>query len=108
MLKGVAHFRKTKGLTFQHMQIILGVEMLTRLAHGKQFPRASDIASLLGLREKAITADLTKLVEFKYLHEKHETYGELVMRYKLGAVGGTLMRQFLNGGRLRPDTELSD
>jgi hypothetical protein len=46
--------------------------------------------------EEEFAVELRELVERKYLHETVPTYGALICRYRLGAMGGTVLRSMMS------------
>lgn len=81
---------------------MLGVQLMLNVTKSKAFPNAAQIGSMIGVEPGDFTKELAELVEGRYLHEMHPTFGPLVHTYKLGAMGGTLMRLVLSNGKLKP------
>jgi hypothetical protein len=91
-----------RGLQRRHVKVLIGVYQFTRITGGKAFPKDTEIAGQIGVAPEEFESELRDLVEMRYLHEIMPTFGPLTMRYKLGSVGGTLMRQIMppeNGSR---------
>lgn len=101
MLKGVTHCVQ-RGLTFRHFKVMLGVQLMINVTKNKAYPNAAQIASMIGVPEDGFVTELEELVTGRYLHRMHPTFGPLVHTYKLGAMGGTLMRLVLSNGKLKP------
>ncbi len=101
MLKGLSHCVQ-RGLTLRHLKVLLGVQMMLNITHSKLFPNASQIAGMINVLEADFEPELDYLVEERYLHRIHPNFGPLIYTYKLGAMGGTLMRLILSNGQLKP------
>lgn len=84
---------ESKGLDWEQLSILIGVQQFIKLSQGRAYPNASQIGQLIGIAPADFKSNLTALVELRYLHEMHPTYGELIYTYKLGSLGGTLFRQ---------------
>ncbi len=107
MLKAVTHCVQ-KDLTFRHLKVMLGVQLMLNVTKSKTYPNASQIAAMIGVAVGDFKKELNDLVEGRYLHEMHPTFGPLIHTYKLGSMGGILMRQTLSGGKLKPGGTLPD
>lgn len=101
MVRGLQHFQ-AKNLSIRHMKVLLLTELCLRTLHAgrgtkevDQNPTAINIASLGGVKVCDIERELDELVELRYLHETIPTFGAIVKRYKLGSMGGTVMRRML-------------
>lgn len=84
----------SRGLTLRHLKILMAVEFFCRLTKGKAYPSTIKIAQYSGVDSAQFECELRELVELKYLHEMVPTYGSLILTYKLGAKGGSMMRKF--------------
>lgn len=84
---------ESKGLEWQQLSILLGVQQFIKLSEGRSYPTTNQIGALIGRSPEDLKKELACLVELRYLHEMHPTYGNLIYTYKLGSMGGTLFRQ---------------
>ena len=83
-------------LTLRHLKVLTGVEYMLRVTKRNiKHPSATEIAQLIGIPAEEFETELRELVEQRFLHEVFATFGPLVLRYKLGSLGGTLMRKML-------------
>lgn len=93
-LKAVEHF-KIRNFLLCHLDVLLVVHQYTTLHGEDQYPTGEQIAHLTGMVEPDLNTCLNDLIEKRYLHRLHPIYGELIYTYKLGSVGGTLIRSIL-------------
>jgi DNA-binding MarR family transcriptional regulator len=93
MIKGLHHVTK-KNLTPRHLKVLMSVELCIKAT--KVQPTISDLATFAQLPVGSFDRELAELVELTYLVEVVNTYGELEIRYKLGARGGTALRTILD------------
>ncbi|ARK07491.1 hypothetical protein LAV_00116 [Sphingobium phage Lacusarx] len=93
MIKGLQHLN-TRHFTMRHMKVLMAAQLCIRIMKGG-YPRAVDIATFARLEVPDFEAELRELVEKKYLHEIVPSFGPLVMRYKIGSMGGTLLRKMM-------------
>lgn len=107
MLHALTHFGR-KHLTLRHLKVMMGVELMCKVTNGRAHPRATDVAGLIGVPHTEFESELRDLVEYRYLHELMPTFGPLIMTYKLGSMGGTVMRQMLAAGKLKPGGALPE
>lgn len=100
MLKGLAHFNR-KSMSLRHVKVFMAVEMLIRVTKGRAYPNRSMIGQAIGVKNEHFRDVLADLVAARYLHEELPRYGgagkseEDIMTYKLGSMGGTIMRQIM-------------
>jgi hypothetical protein len=92
MVQSLAHF-EAKGFTAQHLKVFFAVELFISISQSRANPDEVGIATLLGMHVEDFTHELNELVEKRYLHKMHPTYGELIYTYKIGSLGGTLLRK---------------
>lgn len=90
--KAISHF-ETKGLGFRHLRLFLAVEQFISHYEGRMFPRADHLGEMTGIHPDDFEIVLEELVEKRYLHKMHAIYGNLTYSFKIGAVGGSLLRQ---------------
>lgn len=95
IIKGLQHFNKQQ-LSMRHLKVLVATEMYIRIVHGRSFPKASEIGSLIQIAPEDFEEELRELCEKRYLHEITPTFGECIMRYKTGSMGGTILRKMLN------------
>lgn len=88
LIRGMHHFNQ-RSLTMRHFKVLMGVKLCTKAM--KTEPRKRDIAAFIQLPEDEFEAELRELVDKRYLHEIVPLTGEF--RYKLGAMGGTILRR---------------
>lgn len=108
MILGLHHLNE-RHLTLRHLKIILAVYLAFR-AYNKTWPTASMIGVITRLDVCEFDAEVRELVELRYLHEEVPIYGSGSVCYRLGSMGGTLMRHILKDKPLdapidRPQTE---
>lgn len=92
MIKGLHHFNE-RNLSGRHLKVLMAVELCIKAARVN--PRVIDIATFTQLKPEDFEAELRELVELRYLHEEYPTFGPLIYRYKLGSMGGTLLRKMM-------------
>jgi RIO-like serine/threonine protein kinase len=95
MIKGLEHFNSRK-LSMRHLKLLMAVELCIKISEGRTFPRVQEIAAITRLQPEEFAQDLADLVELRYLHEITPTYGAMILRYKPGSMGGTVLRRILN------------
>lgn len=78
-------------MTVRHLKLLIVVYLIGRVFNGT-CPTRSMIASIARLDVEQLDPELTELVDKRYIVEVMETYGNVRMTYKLGSMGGTLMR----------------
>lgn len=98
LIKGLRHFGSKPTLTFRHFKLLAAVELGVKLT--KKPVNYCQIESLIGVKSKDFEPHLKELLELRYLHEVHQTYGDGPPTYKLGSMGGTAMRTMFK--HLRP------
>lgn len=104
-LKGLKHF-SSNGWTFRHLEVVVGVEEFIRITHSRRYPTAAQIGSRIGVHPDEFEFELRQLIEYRYLHEMHPTFGPLIHTYKLGAVGGSIVRHMLPLDKFKPSGAL--
>jgi len=92
MVQSLDHFER-KGLTARHLKVFFAVELFISISQARTKPDDKGIGMLLGMHVEDFRKELEELVENRYLHRMHPTYGELIYTYKIGSLGGTLMRK---------------
>jgi len=92
MIKAMLNFDKKK-LTLRHMKVMMGVEATLRASKGKVFPTEQQIGEFISLAPADFSEQLNDLVELRYLHRMHPTFGDLIYTYKHGSLGALLMQQ---------------
>lgn len=90
LIRGLRHFGAKPNLTFRHFKVMAGVDLACRIL--KRNVMISEVEGLIGLKRREFESHLLELVELRYLHEVHATYGDHEPRYKLGSMGGTAVR----------------
>lgn len=106
MITALSHFGQ-RGFGTRHIKVMLTVDMLIKLANGKTYPRLQLISQALGLAEEDVTETLTDLMAARYIHEMVPTFGPLIMTYKPGSMGGTVMRQIFHRGKRKPGGDIA-
>lgn len=96
MIRGMHHFN-SRQLTMRHVKVLMATELWIKAVQAKAFPRANDIGTACQLTLPEFQGELRDLVEKRYLHEIVPPFGDI--RYKIGAMGGTVLRTIL--GRKR-------
>lgn len=99
IIKGAHHFN-SRQLTMRHFKVLMAVKLC--LITMKREPRALDIATFSRLKLEDIREVLCDLVERQYLHEVMPPFGDLVMTYKLGSRGGTVLRHMMSSEKAKP------
>lgn len=92
MIKGLTHFQR-RNMTPRHFKVLMAVKLCLKTM--KVPPRVEDIATFARLKPQDFRDELAELVELKYLHEVVPQFGDLVMTYKLGSRGGSLVSHLL-------------
>lgn len=92
MIKGLHHFNE-RHLSGRHLKVLMAVELCIKVAKIK--PRVADIATFAQLRAEDFADELRELVELRYLHEEYPTFGPLIYRYRIGSMGGTVLRKMM-------------
>ena len=103
-LKAVEHF-KIRNFLLCHLDALLVVHQYTSLYGEGQHPTGEQIANLTGMAASDLEACLNDLVEKRYLHRLHPIYGDLIYTYKLGSVGGTLIKSMLPKNKKKKPSE---
>lgn len=93
IIKGLKHM-SVKALTPMHLHVLSSVELYIKVT--KQHPTREQIATMGRMNTADFEAELTQLVDRRYLAEVVNTYGDLNLTYKLGSMGGTVLRQMLD------------
>lgn len=92
MIRGAEHFSKPH-LSMNHLKVVMAVELCMK-ATGFA-PRVQEIATFSRLKVGDFKCELSELCERNYLHEVVPLFGE-VTRYKIGRMGGTILKQMLD------------
>lgn len=85
------HHISERHLTLRHLKIIMVVYLIGKAFNGQQ-PDAKMIAAIGKVAVEDLQPELTELVDKRYLVEQFPRYGDVKLTYKLGSMGGTLMR----------------
>lgn len=107
MIGALTHFSQ-RDFLLRHLKVMIAVEMLIRIAKGKSYPRIETISKATGVPASELEKPLRELVEARYLHEMLPRFGPVVMTYKLGAMGGTVMRQLSHRGKRKANGHVVD
>lgn len=101
MIGGMHHI-SIRHMSMRHLKLILSVHLANK---GYKQPAATRqmIASIAQLRVEELDPELTELCEKKYLHEIVPTFGAIHDSYKMGPLGGTLLRHIF-GSSIKPTT----
>lgn len=78
-------------LTVRHLKLIMVVYLIGR-AFNNIFPSKNMIAAIARMDVDQLEPELAELVDKRYLTEIVQKYGDMKLTYKLGSMGGTLMR----------------
>lgn len=95
MIKGLEHF-SSRHLTMRHLKILMAVELCLKLTSGKLHASSDQIATFTKLQPCDFEAELDLLVEKRYLHMEVELTGPGDPCYKIGSMGGTVLRNMMN------------
>lgn len=90
LIKGLSHFGKKEQFTMRHFKVLAAVEICLKLA--KRPARIADIEAFTKLRRSEFESHVRDLVAQRYLHEVIPTFGDPAPSYKLGTMGGTVIR----------------
>lgn len=93
------HHINARHLTIRHLKLIMTVYLIGRAYNGTK-PNRTMIAAVARLDEVELDPELTELVDKRYLVETFPTFGNVTSKnttYKLGSMGGTLMRHISGG-----------
>jgi hypothetical protein len=93
------HHMSERHLTVRHLKLVMTIHLISRAYNNVQ-PNRAMIAAIARLREDELDPELSELVEKRYVSEVIAMYGDLKKTYKLGSMGGTLMRH-ITGGNTR-------
>jgi hypothetical protein len=102
LIKGMHHFNQ-RALTMRHFKVLMGVKLCTKAMNIE--PRKRDIAAFIQLPEDEFEDELRELIDKRYLHEVVPLTGEF--RYKLGSMGGTVLRRMVPKKVERPQASLA-
>lgn len=97
------HHMGERQLNLRHLKLIMTVYLIGKAYNGTK-PNRTMIAAVGRLDEQELDPELTELVDKRYLVETIPVYGHVTnvnTTYKLGSMGGTLMRH-VTGGNSRP------
>jgi hypothetical protein len=90
MIKGLRHFGARPEFTMRHFKVLAAVELCLKLA--KRPATIADIESFSSLKREEFEQHVRDLVAHRYLHEVVKTFGDGTPAYKMGSMGGTMMR----------------
>jgi hypothetical protein len=94
------HHMSERHLTVRHLKLVMTIHLIGKAYNNVQ-PNRAMIAAIARLREDELEPELSDLVEKRYISEVIAMYGDLNKTYKLGSMGGTLMRHVV-GPNFRP------
>jgi hypothetical protein len=107
-ISGMHHISE-RHLTLRHLKLIMTVFLIGKAYNGTK-PNRTMIAAVARIDERDLDPELTELVDKRYLVETIPTFGHVTSKtttYKLGSMGGTLMRHIM-GGNSRAVHAISD
>jgi hypothetical protein len=97
-IAGMHHINE-RHLTLRHLKLIMTVFLIGKAYNGTK-PNRTMLAAVARVAERELDPELTELVDKRYLVENIPTFGQVTsktMTYKLGSMGGTLMRHIMGG-----------
>jgi hypothetical protein len=100
-IAGMHHIGE-RHLNVRHLKLIMTVYLIGKAYNGTK-PNREMIAAVARLQPEDLDPELTELVDKRYLVEVIPTFGNVTAKnttYKLGSMGGTLMRH-VTGGNTR-------
>lgn len=92
-IQGLHHINE-RHMTARDLKLIMVVYMCGKAFNGLH-PDKNQIAAIAHIKPEQLEPELTGLVEKRYLHEIVPIYGEMKLTYKLGSMGGTLMKHIV-------------
>lgn len=96
MIKGLDHF-SSRNLSMCHLRVLLAVELCLKATLGRLDASADQIAAFTGLKVADFDKELEHLVDRRYLHMEIEAFKkDAKPRYKIGSMGGTVLRNMMN------------
>jgi hypothetical protein len=104
-VNGMKHI-SDRHLTLRHLKLIMTVYLIGRAFNGTK-PGREMIAAIARLDVEELEPELTELVDKRYLSQIIPTYGAMKLTYKLGSMGGTLMRHIAGTSRQFPQNDKS-
>jgi hypothetical protein len=107
IIAGMHHVGE-RHLNLRHFKLLMTVYLIGRAYNGTK-PNREMIAAIARLQINDLDPELTELVDKRYLVENIPTFGHVTSKnttYKLGSMGGTLMRH-ITGGNSRLVHEVS-
>lgn len=103
MIAGMHHVGE-RHLNLRHFKLIITVYTIAKAYNGTK-PNREMIAAIGRMAVKDLEPELSELVEKRYLVENIPTYGTVTAKnttYKLGSMGGTLMRHITGATKTVP------
>lgn len=88
------HHINERHMTVRHLKLLMVVYLIGRVFSGL-FPGKKQIAAMAKIDVDSLEPELGDLVEKRYLVEIVPKYGDLKFTYKLGSMGGTLLRHIV-------------
>jgi hypothetical protein len=93
------HHISERHLSVRHLKLIMTVYLIGKAFNGMH-PAKEMIAAISRLGVEQLEPELTELVDKRYLAFDIPKYGDIKKSYKLGSMGGTLMRHVTGGNRV--------
>jgi hypothetical protein len=91
------HHMSERHLSVRHLKLVIVVYLIGKVYNGTQ-PNRAMISAIARLDEDELDPELRELVDKRYISEIVPTYGDASKTtYKLGSMGGTLMRHIAGG-----------
>jgi hypothetical protein len=91
------HHMSERHLTVRHLKLVIVVYLIGKAYNGVH-PNRTMIGAIARLDERELDPELSELVDKRYISEIVPTYGDASKTtYKLGSMGGTLMRHIAGG-----------
>lgn len=81
-------------MSVRHLKLLMTVYLINR-AFAKVYPTRKQISAMSKVPVDNLDPELAELVDKRYLVEIIPTFGNLTETYKLGSMGGTLMRHIM-------------
>jgi hypothetical protein len=97
-ISGMHHINE-RHLTLRHLKLVMAVFLIGKAYNGTK-PNRTMLAAVSRVDERELDPELTELVDKRYLVEAFPLFGQVTSKnttYKLGSMGGTLMRHIMGG-----------
>lgn len=102
IITGLRHFNG-KTSTSRHFSLLIAVALYYKMFN--KHATVTDLSEIARLKVGEFDKELDDMVERRYLHEMVPTFGPLRKTYKLGSVGGTIIRSMRESANGKSSTQ---